>query len=115
MSFTAWIHDPFTPYLVLVLCGFLPTEIWRLAGALFSRRLTLESEVFTWIKFVATALLAAVVAKLIVTPVGSLADVSLIGRVGGVVSGVAAYLIFRRSIAIGVVIAEAVLMASMLL
>lgn len=114
MTFTAWTHDPFTSYLVLVLCGFLPTEIWRLAGAFFSRQLSLESEVFIWVRFVATALLAAVVAKLIVTPVGSLADVSLIGRVGGVISGVAAYLIFRRSIALGVIVAEAVLMTTML-
>lgn len=110
-----WIRDPFIPYLVLILCGFLPTEIWRLAGILFARRLELESEVFIWVRYVSTALLAAVVAKLIFSPVGGLAAVSLVGRVGGILCGLGAYLAFRRSIALGVIVAEAVLMTSILL
>ena len=104
MGLSDWINDPFIPYLVLIIFGFLPTEIWRL-----------DSEVFIWVRCVATVLLAAVVTKLVLSPVGALATVSLIGRIAGIISGVLAYLIFRRSIALGVIVAETVLMTSMIL
>ena len=115
MGLSDWINDPFIPYLVLIIFGFLPTEIWRLAGLFFARRLSIDSEVFIWVRCVATVLLAAVVTKLVLSPVGALATVSLIGRIAGIISGVLAYLIFRRSITLGVIVAETVLMTSMIL
>jgi hypothetical protein len=50
------------PYLVLLLAGFLPTEIWRMLGLLVSRGIDEGSEILIWVRAVATAILAAVAA-----------------------------------------------------
>src|SRR5208283_1926686 len=50
--------DPtLAPYLALVLFGFLPSEIWRVIGVFVARRLDEESEIFLFVRSVATVLL----------------------------------------------------------
>ena len=98
------------PYVVVVLIGFLPSEIWRLLGVLFSRGLAPESEVLEWVRAVATALLAAVVAKLLVSPSGALMAVPLASRFASLFVGIAGYLLVRRSVIAGVIVGEATLM-----
>ncbi|MGL4241456.1 MAG: AzlD domain-containing protein [Beijerinckiaceae bacterium] len=102
------------PYLVVILIGFLPTEIWRVLGVLAGRGLDEESELFQWVRVVATALVAAVVAKLILAPSGQLAAVPLAGRAGAICVGVAAMLMTRRSLVAGLVAGEATLIAAAL-
>ena len=58
------------PYLLVVIVGFLPTEIWRLLGMSLASRLNENSEFFLWVRAVASALLAAVTAKLIFSAPG---------------------------------------------
>ena len=83
-------------------------EILR-AGVLIGRSLSPESPVLEWVRLVATALLSAVVAKLLISPNGALLAVPLWGRFGGVAAGVAGFFLFRRSLIAGVVCGEAVL------
>ena len=52
------------PYLALLLLGFLPSEVWRWIGLLIGRGLDEDSELIMWVRAVATALIAAVVARL---------------------------------------------------
>ena len=54
-----------SPYLVLILVGFLPNEIWRALGLVLARGLNEDSEIVVWSRAVATAILAAVIATLI--------------------------------------------------
>ena len=54
-----------SPYLVLVLVGFLPNEIWRAFGLVLARGLNEDSEIVVWSRAVATAILAAVIGKAI--------------------------------------------------
>ena len=71
-----------TPYLVLILVGFLPNEIWRLLGIVVARGIDEDSELIIWVRAVAVAILAAVIAKMIVVSPGALANVPLTVRLG---------------------------------
>ena len=101
-------------YVLLVLVGFLPNEIWRVLGLVLGRGIDEESELFTWARAVATAVLAGVIAKLIIFPPGALADVPLMVRLAAIVCGFAAFLLVRRSIFAGVAAGEAALMLGVL-
>ena len=54
--------------LVLVLAGFLPNEVWRMAGLWFGAGVDESSEVLVWVRAVATAILAGVIAQILVQP-----------------------------------------------
>ena len=102
------------PYLALVLVGFLPNEVWRILGIVVARRLDEESEFLVWVRAVATAVLAGVVAQLILMPPGALADVRLAVRLGAVVTGFLAFLCVRRSVFVGVLVGEITLVVAAL-
>ena len=63
----------------------------------------------------ATAVLAAVIAKLIFFAPGALASVPLAVRIIALIAGFAGFLLFRRSVFAGVATGEAVLIAGALL
>ena len=61
--------------MVLVLAGFLPNEVWRMAGLWFGAGVDEGSEILVWVRAVATAILAGVIAQILVQPPGALAGV----------------------------------------
>jgi hypothetical protein len=75
------------PYLALILLGFLPSEGWRWLGIMLGRGLDEESEIILWVRGVATALVAAVVARIVLIPPGALASVPLSVRVAAIGCG----------------------------
>ena len=105
------IIDALWPYLVLILVGFLPNEVWRALGLVLARGLNEESEIVVWSRAVATAILAGVIAKLIVFASGDLANIPLALRIGSAVCGFIAFLAIKRSVFVGVAVGEAVLLA----
>ena len=62
------------PYVVLILVGFLPNEIWRWLGFALARGIDEGSEILVWVRAVATAVLAAVISKLIFFAPGATAS-----------------------------------------
>lgn len=100
-----------SPYLVLILVGFLPNEVWRALGLVLARGLNEDSAIVVWSRAVATAILAGVVAKLILFSGGALAAIPLAVRITATVVGFAAYLAAKRSMFVGVLVGEAVLLA----
>ena len=94
---------------VLLLVGFLPSEIWRLFGLVAARGIDEESEFFMWARAVAIAVLAGVIAKIIVLPPGTLEGVPLGIRLVAIACGFVAFLVVRRSVFAGVVAGEIVL------
>src|SRR5262249_10988179 len=72
-------------YTLLVLVGFLPSEIWRMLGLVAARGIADESELFMWVRAVAIAVLAGVIAKIILFPPGTLATVPLLIRLAAIV------------------------------
>jgi len=103
------------PYLALVLVGFLPNEIWRVFGIVIARGLNEDSELMVWIRAVATAILAGIIAQSILTPPGALAIVPLLVRLGAVTAGFQAFLVVRRSVFVGVLVGELALVAGALI
>lgn len=98
------------PYLLLVLLGFLPNEIWRVVGLVLVRGLNEDSQIVLWSRAVATAILAGVVAKLILFPTGTLTAIPLSVRVGAAAIGFVVFLVARRSAFAGVAAGEAALL-----
>jgi len=102
-------------YLVLLLVGFLPNEVWRVLGIVIGRGLDEKSEFVIWVRAVAVAVLAAVIAKLILVPPGALAGVPLAVRLGAIGCGLLAFVLVRRSVFAGLVVGETTLIAGGLL
>ena len=98
------------PYLVMVLVGFLPNEIWRVLGLVLARGIERIREIVVWSRAVATAILAGVIAKLIVFSSGALADIPLAVRVRRHSAAFPPFLAVKRSVFVGVVVGEAVLL-----
>ena len=98
--------EPLWPYLVLIVIGFLPSEIWRALGVFLARGVREDSEVLVWVRAVATTLVAGVVVKLLAGPTGALAIVPLWGRFGALALGLSAFYLARRSVMAGVVVGE---------
>ena len=98
-------------YLALILAGFLPNEIWRWLGVMFARGLDEDSEILVWVRAVATAILAGVIAKLTLFAPGVLASVPIGVRVAAIVAGFVGFLVVRRSVFAGVLVGEVALVA----
>jgi branched-subunit amino acid transport protein len=96
---------------VIVVLAALVSDVWRMLGVIAASRIDDSSDLFRWVKAVATALVAALVARLVLFPTGGLAEVPLALRLGAVVAGAVAYAATRRSLAAGVLVAVATLVA----
>ena len=101
--------------LVAVLLAFVANDVWRVLGVLLSARINENSALFAWVKMVATALVAGLVAKLILSPTGGFALAPAWLRLATVACGVAAYWATRRSLAAGIVAGEVVLVSGVAL
>jgi hypothetical protein len=99
------------PYLALLLFAVLPSEIWRWLAVVFARRIDGDSPALDWVRAVATALLAGVVAKLILSPPGALAALPLALRLGALAATLAIVLADRRKVFLAVIAGEIVLVA----
>ncbi|HEX2653385.1 MAG TPA: AzlD domain-containing protein [Xanthobacteraceae bacterium] len=97
-------------YAVLVLVGFLPNEIWRMLGIIVARGLDEDAEIIIWVRAIATAVLAGVIAKIVFFPPGVLASVPLPIRLAAFGIGFVSYLVIKRSVLAGVVAGEIALM-----
>jgi hypothetical protein len=96
-------------YVLLLLVGFLPNEVWRMLGLVVAGGIDEETELFMWARAVATAVLAGVVAKILLFPPGALAGVPLVIRLCAIACGFVAFLLVRRSVLAGVAAGEVVL------
>ena len=97
--------------LVLLIAGFLPNEIWRMLGLWLGGGVNEGSELLVWVRAVATAILAGVIAQILVSPPGALASVPDWLRYGAVAAGFAAFIVTRRSTLAGVICGELVMLA----
>ena len=102
-------------YIVVILGGWLATDIWRWLGVLVGNKLDDEPEALRWVKAVATALVMAVTSKLVVFPTGSLELSPLWLRIAAAALGFAAFLASGQKIFVGVLTSIAILVAGLLL
>ena len=96
---------------VLLVAGVIPNQIWRMLGLWLGGGLDEGSELLIWVRAVATAILAGVIAQILVQPPGALASVPALLRYGALAAGFVAFMLARRSIFAGVLAGEIVMLA----
>lgn len=102
------------PYVVIIVAGWLATDMWRWLGVVAGNRLQEGSEALHWVRAVATALVMAVTAKLVVFPSGMLETSPLWLRLAAAALGFAALLLSGQRVIVGVVVPLAILGAGLL-
>ena len=108
---TAW----WWPFAFILIVGALPTDIWRWLGVMVAGRLNEDSEALVWVRAVATALVAGVIARLIVFPTGVLESTPMVLRLAAAAAGFAVSLVIPRGkILGGILTAELVLVGGWL-
>lgn len=103
------------PFLALILVGFLPNEFWRMLAVVLSRGLNEKSETMVWVRAVATAVVAGVIAQLTFTPPGALGKVPILVRLAAVLVAFIGVLAGRGSTLLGVLLGIAILIGGQLL
>jgi branched-subunit amino acid transport protein len=94
------------PWIALAL-GIVATYFWRGLGVALARRIKAEGALIDWVGCVAYALLAGLIARMIILPVGPIAEIPLAERGIAVACGIAAYFLARKNILVGVLVGTA--------
>lgn len=105
------LPEPWWPYVFILLAGWLPTDLWRVLGVLSAGRLDETSPVIVLTRTIATGMAAAVIARLVLYPTGSLATVPTAVRIAALAAGFLAYLGAGQRILVAILVAEIVLVA----
>ena len=89
---------------LLILACAAGTYLWRALGVALAGRLDPNGEIFSWMGCVALAMIAGLVSRMLIDPVGVLATTSLLERLGATACGLVMYFGFtRRNLLAGVV------------
>ncbi|MGF6309827.1 branched-subunit amino acid transport protein [Bradyrhizobium sp. i1.8.4] len=96
---------------ILFVAGVIPNQIWRMLGLWFGGGIDENSELLVWVRAVATAILAGIIAQIVVQPPGALASVPDWLRYGAVAAGFVVFMLARKSIFAGVIAGEIVMLA----
>jgi hypothetical protein len=103
------------PYVVVLLLGMFPNELWRLAGLFAVQGLREDAEILVWVRFIAIGLVASVVAQLLAAPSGALAAVPAWMRIGAILVAVLAYAASGRRVLVGLLLGLGALVGAQLL
>jgi branched-subunit amino acid transport protein len=87
---------------LLVALGIAATYVWRGLGVLVAARLDPDGPFVAWVTCVSYAMLAGLVARMVVMPLGALADTPLADRLIATAVGFAAFYLTRKRILPGV-------------
>lgn len=101
--------NDYTIYGVVLVAGWLATDIWRWLGVIAGNRMSEDSEALKWVRAVATSLVMAVTAKLIVFPTGSLEASPLWLRLAAAGLGFAAFLVAGQRVVVCVAVSVGLL------
>ena len=107
MSFDA-IDASWWPFVFILLAGWLPTDMWRFLGVYLAGEIRDDAEILVFVRTLATALVAGVIAKLVLYPDGALV------RISAAALGFAAFQMAGRRIIVGILVAEIVLVSWLL-
>lgn len=94
--------------LMIVGCG-AGSFLWRGLGVWVADRVDVKSEWFRWVSCVAFAMIAGLVCRVLLLPVGELAQTTLLRRLIGVAIALIAYRVGRKSMLAGVLTGAAAL------
>jgi Branched-chain amino acid transport protein (AzlD) len=97
--------------LLILVIAILAHEPFRWLGLYLGHGLDAQSEIFAWVRAVATALVAGLVTRLVLFPVGALNEVSLLIRLTAFAAGIGIFLGTKRHLGAGVFGSASVLLA----
>jgi branched-subunit amino acid transport protein len=109
------IGDGFAAVVAILAACALPTQVWRWIGVAVGQRIDADSEVLHWVRAVATAIIAAFVAKVLVFPTASLAETSIWLRFAATAFAVLVYIVTGRTVVAGVIAGVVALLAGQLI
>lgn len=89
------------PFVAMIVAA-LATYVWRVLGVALSGRIDPEGPLFEWVACVTYALLAGLIARMIVLPIGPLAETALGARLAAAAIALAIFFLTRRNIGLGV-------------
>jgi branched-subunit amino acid transport protein len=92
---------------VLTLWGMLvvislATYVWRASGVVIAARITPDGRLAQWFTCVAYGMLAGLISRIMLMPVGILAQTSLVDRLVAIACGFAVFAAFRRAVLPGI-------------
>lgn len=99
---------------LVLICG-VATYLWRGAGVFVSGRISTERPVFRWLACVAYATLAALIARIVLLPAGTLEDTALWQRLLATAAALAIFFLTRKNLFLGVIAGGAALVAIVVL
>ena len=94
------IMADYWPWLLALAAG-MATYMWRGLGVFFSGQLETTSPVFDWVSCVAYALIAGLVTRMIILPIGTLQETTPEARLAGAAVALMIFFAARRSIMLG--------------
>tara|TARA_B100000029_G_scaffold432139_1_gene444071 strand:- start:108 stop:428 length:321 start_codon:yes stop_codon:yes gene_type:complete len=77
------------------------TYFWRASGTYFASKITPKSETSKWVNCVAYGLLAGLISRILIFPVGLLAETTVVERLVAVSVGLVIYLNITRNLFVG--------------
>ena len=101
--------DNFWTLTALVLACAAGSYLWRGLGVWLADRVDVESDWFRWITCVAFAMIAGLVCRVIVLPVGDLERTALVARLAVVAVALIAFRLARKNLLVGVLAGAATL------
>ncbi|MEQ1650375.1 MAG: AzlD domain-containing protein [Hyphomicrobiaceae bacterium] len=105
------LADGYGGYLTLALIALIAHEPWRWLGLAIGKNISEDSAAFLWVRFVATALVAGLVMRLILFPAGALQTITLPLRLAALAVGVIAFFLLGRSLGLGIAAGAATVLA----
>jgi branched-subunit amino acid transport protein len=85
-----------------ILAAALGTYFWRGLGVWVANRVDTSKPLFVWITCVAYAILAGLITRVIVFPVGILESTHFWQRILGLILAIGIYLLLKRNMLIGI-------------
>ncbi len=98
------------PFAYILIAGWIATDMWRWLGVLLGNRIDETAELLVYVRAVATALVAAVIAQLILFPSGALSETPMLLRIAAAVIGFASYIVSGHRIYVGIASAMGVVL-----
>lgn len=89
-------------FVAILLVVALLNEVWRWAGLYVGTRINADSEGLKWVKSVSNALVAGLIGRMIMFPMGALAACPMYIRLGAFAFGICVFFLSGRHFAAGV-------------
>lgn len=86
---------------VLVSCAIVATYLWRALGVSFAARIRPEGALFRWVTCVSYAMLAGLISRMTILPIGSLADTSVFTRLTAMGVALCIFFLARKNLLAG--------------